>query len=211
VNCGFPVCPPRQFLTHVFHPVASSQVGAGRLPAHTSHSCSDCCFPHDAGERLMHSTQPEVRTAARLPRHSVGVSASFLAGADILALLRVDTMTKSVPADGQSLPPCSSRPRQLPRRALLTRRAVCPSRSRRPLAAGFVHAGASAAVAPGSAAARQCCRTSGTSLRDGFFRHVYLSVKAPLVPISAMQLTHTKSVLKKNNNAIQHGISLWSV
>ena len=51
----------------------------------------------------MHSTQPEVRTAARLPLHSVGVSASFLAGADILALLRVDTMTKSVPADGDTL------------------------------------------------------------------------------------------------------------
>lgn len=51
----------------------------------------------------MHSTQPEVRTAARLPLHSVGVSASFLAGADILALLRVDTMTKSVPADGDNL------------------------------------------------------------------------------------------------------------
>ena len=51
----------------------------------------------------MHSTQPEVQTAALLPWHSVGVSASFLAGADILALLRVDTMTKSVPAEGDNL------------------------------------------------------------------------------------------------------------
>ena len=123
----------------------------------------------------MRSTQPEVWAAARLPPNSVRV---------IMLRLERDTPHSA----GDNRPPNFSLQRRSP--SLL-------EPPLRPLAAGFVRAtGGSAAATPGSAAPRQCCRTSGTSLRNGVFRDVYLSVKAPLVRISATQLTRTKYLHK---------------